>query len=86
MFHVPGGACAEERKVPELDAAKARLRDDWPKWIAAYPRAKDLVKKELDVFAGIITPSRETFPVPEQFRGRGYYDFPAQFLSSHGGR
>ena len=84
MFHAPGGAGTEERKVPGLDAAKARLRDDWPKWIAAYPRAKDLVKKELDVFAGIITPSRETFPVPEQFRDRGYYDFPAQFLSSHG--
>ena len=84
MFHAPGGVAAEEKKIPGLDAAKARLRDDWPKWIAAYPKAQDLVKKELELFAGIITPQREALPVPDQFRDRSYYDFPAQYLTGHG--
>lgn len=83
LFHAPGCDGAEETKIPGFDAAKARLRDDWPKWIAPYPKAKDLVKKEHDFLAGILTPPK-SLPVPDQFRDRSFYDFPAQFLTSHG--
>ena len=83
MFHVPGGKVAEEKKVPGLDAAKRRIREDWPKWLAPYPRAKELIKREHDFLAGVLAPP-DAFPVPEKFRDRSFYDFPAQFLTSHG--
>ncbi len=83
LHHVPGRGSVEEKKIPGLDAARVRVREDWPRWIAPYPKAKDLVKKELDMLESVLAPLRE-YPVPAQFRDREYYDFPTQFLSGYG--
>ena len=85
LFHSPGSSKTEERSVMGAagDAARTRLREDWTKWIERYPKADKLLKKENNYLAGILS-KVEQCPVPDQFRDRGYYDFPARFLSGFG--